>query len=384
MIHRPSQSPRISSSGHKRLFMLLFAFILILGPILLFSLFLLSAELFCRTCTDIHFMGNSQNLFQPKRFAYSHGNAPNIEGFSFGKKVYTDQYGFRIDPHNPDPDSHQAVLLLGDSVGFGCGVPEHHTLTGRLRHEFPTLRFYNSSVIGYMTYDYNNVIHSFVPSHPEIKQVILLYCLNDISPDSAAMIHNKISYKPRHSHPRYSIHTAPPWTLLSQHASSNPKTPQISVAGRVRQNETLQRVNAFLRSRSKFYLWLRSFVGDAQTIYENDLAHYTSTNAYFEKNIQPLREIANTLKQQNIVFTVLILPYRMQIHAEDNTARLPQTKLITYFQQHRIAHIDALPYLEAQTQSPETFYLWDDPMHLSANGHALISGILRDIIIQPR
>jgi hypothetical protein len=63
-----------------------------------------------------------------------------------------------------DADKPGAILLLGDSVGFGPAVEEPETYAGLLRARFPAQRIYNSAVIGYTTTDYRNVVDAFVPS----------------------------------------------------------------------------------------------------------------------------------------------------------------------------------------------------------------------------
>ena len=161
------------------------------GSLLFLLLFALIAEFAVRTFSDLNFLGNSRNLFISDAYGTSKGNAPNVEAVSFGAVVYTDEHGFRVPKGGlpGDESKREAILLLGDSVGFGPAIEdEGETFAGLLRARFPAKRVYNSSVIGYTSADYKNVVEAFIPLHPEVSDVVLLYCLNDVSPSSAELI----------------------------------------------------------------------------------------------------------------------------------------------------------------------------------------------------
>ena len=93
-------------------------FTLIAGSIFLCVLLLLSGEMVVRLFSDINFLGNSSNLFVANAYGTSMGNARNSEAESFGIKVYTDEYGFRIDKDTfvKDRKYENSILILGDSV----------------------------------------------------------------------------------------------------------------------------------------------------------------------------------------------------------------------------------------------------------------------------
>ena len=157
-----------------------------------------------------------------------------MEGSSFGKLVYTDEHGFRVPKGGLPEDERksEAILILGDSVGFGPAVEEGDTFAGLLRTRFPARRIYNSSVIGYSTPDYRNVVDAFLPRHPEVKAVVLVYCLNDVSAASAQNIDRYLKEQKQNAPKKNLTETLRSFTLLSD-------------------------ANDFLRSRSKLYLFLR-------------------------------------------------------------------------------------------------------------------------------
>src|SRR5262245_22729224 len=109
------------------------------------------AEIAVRTFANIDPLGNSAHLFVANAYGTSHGNARNVEGISYGQTVYTDEHGFRVPKGGVpgDETKSEAVLILGDSIGFGPAVDEADTFAGLLRARFPERRIYNSSVIGY-------------------------------------------------------------------------------------------------------------------------------------------------------------------------------------------------------------------------------------------
>ena len=164
--------------------------LLVLGSLVCLLLIGGIAEIAVRTFSAVDLLGNSKNLFIAHAYGTSNGNAPNVEASSFGTLVYTDEHGFRVPKGGLPEDERkaEAILILGDSVGFGPAVEEGDTFAGLLRTRFADRRIYNSSVIGYSTPDYRNVIDAFLPRHPEVKAVVLVFCLNDISSASARNI----------------------------------------------------------------------------------------------------------------------------------------------------------------------------------------------------
>jgi hypothetical protein len=142
----------------------------VLGSLAMIALVGGAAELAARAFSSVGLVGNSKDLFVARAWGTSHGNAPHIEAISFGQRVFTGEYGFRIAPgsNGKDDGAANAILLIGDSVGFGPAVDEPETYAGLLRTRFPTQRVYNASVIGFSTRDYRNFVEAFVPQHPEV------------------------------------------------------------------------------------------------------------------------------------------------------------------------------------------------------------------------
>jgi hypothetical protein len=310
--------------------------------------FWLVAELACRLFSDICPQGDSRSLFIDHSFGDSRGNAKNVTAVSFGITVHTDSMGFRASEEVARPSGGTtALLVLGDSIAFGAGVQEPATFVGLLRKQFPNTIIYNSAVIGYGLPDYRNVIDAFLPQHPEIKYAYLAFCLNDVTDDSAAEISESLRQ---------------PW---------------------LRRKPTLRsllfRANDFLRSRSRLYLLLRAWLTDPQQRYfEADNLNYSMPEDKFQKAMQPLADISQTLSRRSISFTVLVFPYEAQLRSNDYALALPQRRLSNYMRQRGIRYIDLMPNLQGVPATK--LFLPYDPMHLSEMGHRLVSDIIsRDL-----
>jgi hypothetical protein len=325
--------------------------LLVLGSSLLMLALLGAGELYFRWFTRINFQGSSRDMFIARKFGDSYGNASDYEGISFGTKFRTDQNGFRIDPTYRDPTNNIAVLILGDSVAFGPGVEESKTFVGRLRRSAPNVRFYNSSVIGYGLHDYANVVDQFVPLKPEIKHVLLFYCLNDVYDVSAEEIVQTVS---------------------------GPQ--QADQAGQNRFasfQSAVYSINVYLRSRSKLYLFVKAaFTDPAMRYFKQDLAEYQKGNDRIAASLRPLEEIAQKLAARRITFEVFVMPYEVQVRTMLQSDLLPQRIVDGFLRRNEIDYYDVAEKFMNSGIIAEDLYLYGDPMHLSEKGHRLVSEIV--------
>ncbi|MFN2412469.1 MAG: hypothetical protein ABR535_05365 [Pyrinomonadaceae bacterium] len=301
-------------------------------------------ELYCRLFTRINFLDSSRGLFTAGRFGNSYGNTPNFEGISFGEKFYIDENGFRVDS-TVEPDSRldsPAIMILGDSVAFGPALTEDKTLAGILRRAIPHKRIYNAAVVGYDTFDYFNAGRKITAAKPEIKQVLLFYCLNDVSDASAQIIRSQST----------------PTGAEPAGARSIPR-----------------HVNDYLRSRSKLFLWLKSALLDTQMIYfRNDLAGYQRGEENIHDGLWPLVDLKNNLATKGVSFTVFILPYEAQLRPNPGPGFFdPQRLTAAFFQQNGIDFYDLAPEFQKVSDTAKSLFLYGDPMHLSADGTRVVA-----------
>lgn len=299
---------------------------------------LLLGEAFCRLFTRINFLDNSRDLFTVDRYGRPFGNTPNFSGISFGETFHTDAEGFRADPEfkSQAPADSPAILLVGDSVTFGTGVKDSETFAEHLRHYMSDRRVYNAGVVGYDTFDYKSLTETLVKQKPEIKTVLVFYCLNDISDASAQQIKHQTT------------------TGVPQERGSA---------------TLIQNINDFLRSRSKLYLAVKNMLQDTQLLYfQGDLASYQKDeNVTF--GLQQLVELKKTLDASGIRLKVFMLPYEAQLRANAGEgAMLPQQKIGDFLRANKVDFYDTAADFK-NTGWPNRLFLFGDPMHLSREGH---------------
>jgi len=313
------------------------------------------AELGVRMFSAVDLLGNSRDLFVANAYGSSNGNAPNTEAISFGQTVYTDPYGFRVPKGgvSEDAEKSEAILIVGDSVGFGPAVEEADTFAGRLRARFPEKRVYNSSVIGYSTPDYRNVVDAFLPSHPEVTAVVLVYCLND----ATSRISQKID--------RY---------LKEERAD----VPEQKLTEWFRSFTLLSDLNDYLRSRSKLYLFVRHHLLGTQTRdWKAVLQLFSEGNTPdVEQSVSDLVGIASVLRDRSIPFVLVISPFEYQLRKpEDPETQVPQRKLGDLLARAGVAYIDVRPYFDRALPSRDYFLAYDS-MHFSALGHRVMAEVI--------
>jgi hypothetical protein len=330
--------------------------------LLFLAVLAVAAELAVRALSDVDLLGNSKNLFVAKAWGESNGNAPNVEASSFGQTVYTDEHGFRV-PEGGEPGDAQkgaALLILGDSVGFGPAVEESQTLAGRLRARFPELRVYNSSVIGFGTADYRNVVESFLPVHPEVKAIALVYCLNDVSSASAQNIDRYLHREPAEPPPRNLTETLRSFQFLSD-------------------------ANDYLRSRSKLYLFLRHrLLGTQLRDWKLVLQLYAADRTPdVQQSARDVAAIAAMARPRGIPFVVVLSPFEYQLRRPDDPeTEIPQRMIGGFLSQEGVPFIDPRPSFDASVPSTRYFLAYD-PMHLSALGHRVIADVIAGALATP-
>ena len=104
---------------------------------------------------------------------------PNSEGVLFNKKVFIDEYGFRVPSKNFKYFSKENIFIMGDSVAFGNGVKEHETFVGLLRKNFKSKNFLNSSVPGHQMKDHvKNIL--LTKKFKNVEKILYFFTLNDV------------------------------------------------------------------------------------------------------------------------------------------------------------------------------------------------------------
>lgn len=171
----------------------------------LFVILVCVSELLVRLCCpQIKPFYLSSSLMQKNRFGSSFGMAPNQRGTTGPAEVITDKYGFRTAPDSPAfRATLPTILFLGDSVLFGHNVAAEKTFIEIVKRKLEgSVNIIGASAPGWDIDDYLHVIQYFVlPQHESlnIAAVIIVYCLNDITPLSAFAIQQYLHSQPEQS-----------------------------------------------------------------------------------------------------------------------------------------------------------------------------------------
>jgi hypothetical protein len=237
-------------------------------------------------------------------------------------------------------------------VGFGPAVDEPEAFAGILRARFPEQRIYNSSVIGYATPDYRNVVEAFAPLHPEVTRVVLIYCLNDVSAQSAQEI--------------------------DRYLEAKKKPPEPDLGETLRSFTLLERANEFLRSRSKLYLLLKHrLLKTQERVWKATLPLYAPERAAdVERALGDVAAIAAFLEARGTPFLVVLSPFEYQLRRpEDPETQIPQRQLGERLARMGVDYVDVRPFFDPQVPAADYFLAYD-PMHLSAAGHRVLAEII--------
>jgi len=280
-------------------------------------------------------------------------NAPNIEASAFSKKVYTDNFGFRVPNKNYRySNESSSVLILGDSVSFGVGVEEHETFVGLLRKEFKELNFFNSSVSGYHLKHYPFIIEEN-KNLDKLNEIIFFLTLNDISFEKTLLNVNEQIKK----------------------EISNKK---INFFNKLKENIYFTKLNIFLRNKSKFYMWAKGVITKPSERHFNyTFPLYQDKHAVNEVN-KELEKLKIAAHKNNFNLYVVILPYEFQTRPENCNINFltPQFELKNILNNLNIKFKD---YTEifCKNKKPSSLFLKFDPVHLSIKGHSLVFNLLR-------
>lgn len=292
---------------------------------------------------DINFQDTERSLLREKVFGETEGWQPNASGISFGKRATIDEFGFRklVSPAKPVA----SWLILGDSVTFGVGVADEEIYVQLLQNDLPTVKLWNTAMIGYNIKDYRNVLQHFMVASQDkqdIKRVILFFCLNDVD--------------------------------LGQRLEKD-QAPNLGTPGFAAQ------IMSYLRRHSKFYMLAKNAMSDRSRVYFlNDLQLYEEDGKDFKLATNMLSEMQTFLQARGVDLTIVIPPYEYQLRTKDEKHLSPQKLLTAYFKEKGIAYIDAYEYFARSGGDVSQNFLYADFAHFSPQGHRLMYNLLKDKI----
>ncbi|MBV9240964.1 MAG: hypothetical protein JO314_03055 [Acidobacteria bacterium] len=308
-----------------------------------FCLLVLGAgELYCRYFSDVNLRRVSHDFVVTNDAGRVVANVPNGRGTAFGVDVFSDGNGFRIPEGYVQPRASKGILLLGDSVTFGVGVPEPQTFAGKLRSTLSDTAVYNSGVIGYSMVDEEKVAQTFLPQHPEIRRVYLFYCLNDFQPAEVDE-----TLKP-------------------------PQQTGAWASFKAAVRSTFAWTNDTLGGHSKLYVYITGMTADpSRRYFEWDRTLMSVDDETVRRTVQPIVNIDHMARQKAAALTVIFLPYEKQLRDGSNADWTPQDRVESALRAQGVECVDLRADFGHLSRSTDAF-LFADPMHLNSRGHDIV------------
>ncbi len=275
----------------------------------------------------VHRQGTDSRLLRRNGVGESVGWVPGARGTSFDAVFEIDERGFR---RIAEPvEAAEALVLLGDSVTAGVGVPAQETFAGLLQARNPNVRVVDTAVIGYSIDDYVTVLRELLDRGEPIRRAVAFLCLNDVA---ERMV---------------------------------PETARTSI----------ERARYGLRDGSVLYQWLKGILTDRSLVYYQDVeGRYAAANPDWERLSAGLAELDEIAARHGIALGAVLLPYEAQLRGRVPDRFAPQRMILARLAELGIPALDLAPAFAAPGLVPATLFLWKDAMHLSPDGHRLTAG----------
>lgn len=293
--------------------------------------------------------GADKNLFFMENDIILH--KPNFSSIVAGKKVRTDENGFRVPAQGVEVNSKlKSKLILGDSVSFGFGVNEKDSFIGIIRNELD-INLHNTSVIGHNLQSYIYLINKYSNnSNLEIEKIIIFLCLNDIHIQQGVSLKNELQ--------------------------KNLIPPSENFIVKFLKKDIFTKINLFLREKSALFVFLKSVSTNAvKRHYEYMSWRYNDDNLLSEYS-KSIKKISDLSKFKNLKAEFVLLPYAYQVqnHCEKKYMK-PQKKIKKIFDKLDINLYDFSANFCSNSTS-NNFFIGFDPVHLSKTGHEFVSRLL--------
>lgn len=266
-----------------------------------------------------------------------------------GPAPCTNKKGLRDGPYRPN--APVKILLLGDSVAWGEGVPELDKIFARLLEKELATRFpgtlaevINAAVPGYSTFQEARYL-ALKGGDFQPDMVLLCFCLNDVTE-------------------RY--RTLAPYGGAARFMGIDTRTAARGLFG-------------WLLEHSRAFYALNTLVqGLARSREDLRVARMAEENwppalvKAWEQTLAELDGVRSTAAEMEIPFFLAVAPYRFQA-ARPEEARRPQDLLRAWGEERGVPVIDLLPAFAGSSGRDELFL---DENHFSPAGHRLAASEL--------
>ncbi len=264
-------------------------------------------------------------------------HSPNYSGgLVFGKKVYTDENGFRVPYENfSEKKFKKKIIFLGGSVTFGTGVNEEDSFVGILRKNVKA-QVINAAVIGSDLRN-NSLLLKKINLSKDVINIFINFGLDDIP--------NFDNKEPNRR---------------GERLEGLRKIPFVSS------------INDFIKSKSVIFVWLKGVIFDpSKNYYLYDVGLYKNLEkvSRIDKYLESMREI-NLKNNSKIVF--LIIPMEYQTRGGNCKKRdIAQNIIKEKLNKYNFKYIDLIEDF-CKNKKTEKLFLYKDPAHLSKKGHEVV------------
>jgi len=266
----------------------------------------------------------------------------------------TNELGLRDTAYDPRADV--TILLLGDSVSWGDGIPHVEDVypqrLERLLADGDPSRSYeviNSGVPGYSTFQQAAYLDMYgLALEPDL--VILQFCLNDVVE-------------------RY--------LTVARYGGDNVF---LGIDTRKAGSDVFDRLLRSSRAFERLVRLRQRHARRREAYAVRNLARDvlpSHLGAAWDEVTKELEVIRRSTAREGIPLLLVIAPYRFQLEQPDQL-RQPQERLIAYAKARDIPYMDLLPGFTAAHRADPTRPLFKDRNHFSVRGHEVAARLLAE------
>lgn len=316
--------------------------ILIINFLILIILMLL-LEITFRVFFSYNVQGISKNILDTEK-SYKINNTNLNYGKAFGVKIFTDSEGYRI-KENQKLKNSKDILFVGGSVTFGPAVDVEKTFVSMI-NENSKFNVRNASVFGTNFENNIEIIKNHKNLRTNVDKIFINFPIDDI-------VSKKISLRKKKIKKENDLIT------------------------RLKEIKILNDVNIFIRSKSATYVFIKSIATDPQlNNYIHDLKLYEN-KLLLDQLESNLKKIDNIFDKKKLFF--YSIPYAAQVKTNCDKSDKAEKLLKDIFSKYNYS-IFFLKEEFCKENNSISYYLKNDPVHLSEKGHLITFKILNKFI----
>jgi hypothetical protein len=140
-------------------------------------------------------------------------------------------------------------------------------------------------------------------------------------------------------------------------------------------------VLAFAKRNLMLFQWVKSFVFDnSKSYYLYDSRLYSESTGHLSSALGDLIDVRDLCKDAGIPLDIVLLPYEFQLRKGSATHH-PQNVMLRELAVINVPAHDVLENVDGGSHESSDFYLFNDGIHFSRKGHALIMDYLKEHLL---